>query len=58
MFNLLNREFTFDVDVSTLDCGLNGALYFVSMDSDGGAGKYPTNKVTRCEWKRIVVFFS
>jgi len=46
MFNLLNREFTFDVDVSTLDCGLNGALYFVSMDPDGGASKYPTNKVT------------
>jgi len=30
MFNLLNKEFTFDVDVSTLECGLNGALYFVS----------------------------
>ena len=29
MFNLLNKEFTFDVDVSTLECGLNGALYFV-----------------------------
>ena len=29
MFQLLNREFTYDVDVSTLDCGLNGALYFV-----------------------------
>lgn len=36
MFKLLNREFTFDVDVSTLDCGLNGALYFVAMDEDGG----------------------
>lgn len=30
MFQLLNKEFTFDVDVSQLDCGLNGALYFVS----------------------------
>ncbi|KAK4575049.1 hypothetical protein LTR86_000901 [Recurvomyces mirabilis] len=43
-FNLLNQEFTFDVDVSKLPCGLNGALYFVSMDADGGVSKYPTNK--------------
>lgn len=39
-----NREFAFDVDVSALPCGLNGALYFVDMDSDGGASKYPNNK--------------
>lgn len=44
MFNLLNNEFTFDVDLSNLPCGLNGALYFVSMDSDGGMSKYSTNK--------------
>ncbi|KKY39577.1 putative glycoside hydrolase family 7 protein [Diaporthe ampelina] len=44
MFTLLGNEFTFDVDVSNLPCGLNGALYFVSMDQDGGASKYPTNK--------------
>lgn len=44
MFNLLNQEFTFDVDVSNLPCGLNGALYFVSMDKDGGMSKYSTNK--------------
>ena len=60
-FNLLNNEFTFDVDVSNLPCvshayllastkltagfqGLNGALYFVSMDKDGGMAKYSTNK--------------
>jgi cellulose 1,4-beta-cellobiosidase len=29
MFKLLNREFSFDVDVSALECGINGALYFV-----------------------------
>ena len=35
-FNLLNREFTFTVDVSTLPCGVNGALYFVDIPLDGG----------------------
>ncbi|RXW21733.1 hypothetical protein EST38_g4129 [Candolleomyces aberdarensis] len=44
MFNVLNKEFTFDVDVSQLPCGLNGALYFVQMDSDGGLAKYTGNK--------------
>ncbi|CAN9172669.1 unnamed protein product [Alternaria sp. RS040] len=39
-----NQEFTFDVDVSNLPCGFNGALYFVSMDADGGLKKYSTNK--------------
>lgn len=36
IFDLLGKEFSFDVDVSTLPCGLNGALYFVSMPADGG----------------------
>lgn len=44
MFNVLNQEFTFDVDVSNLPCGLNGALYFSEMDADGGMAKYPANK--------------
>ncbi|TYZ59492.1 hypothetical protein PybrP1_010097, partial [[Pythium] brassicae (nom. inval.)] len=43
MFKLLNQEFTFDVDVSKLPCGTNGALYFVQMDADGGKSKHPTN---------------
>jgi len=43
MFTLKNREFTFDVDVSQLPCGLNGALYFVQMDADGGLAKFPGN---------------
>ncbi|KAI9705709.1 MAG: Exoglucanase [Bogoriella megaspora] len=42
-FNLLNKEFTFDVDVSNLPCGLNGAVYFSAMDADGGKAKYATN---------------
>ncbi|KAL6399384.1 exoglucanase type C precursor [Ilyonectria robusta] len=44
MFTLLGNEFTFDVDVSGISCGLNGALYFVSMDEDGGKAKYDGNK--------------
>lgn len=44
MFDLLGKEFTFDVDVSNLPCGLNGALYFVAMDSDGGMSKYSGNQ--------------
>jgi len=43
MYNLKNKEFTFTVDVSKLPCGLNGALYFVEMDADGGMSKYPSN---------------
>jgi cellulose 1,4-beta-cellobiosidase len=44
MFQLLNREFSMDVDVSNLPCGLNGAVYFVEMEEDGGMSSYPTNK--------------
>jgi len=39
LFKLLNREFTFDVDVSKLHCGINGAVYFVEMQADGGKGE-------------------
>jgi cellulose 1,4-beta-cellobiosidase len=42
MFKLKNKEFAFDVDVSNLPCGLNGALYFVEMPEDGGLSD--TNK--------------
>ncbi|KAI0660696.1 cellobiohydrolaseI [Cubamyces menziesii] len=44
IFNLKNQEFTFDVDMSKLPCGLNGALYFVEMDADGGVSRFPNNK--------------
>jgi len=43
MFKLKNREFTMDVDTSQLPCGLNGAVYFVEMEADGGL-HYPSNK--------------
>ncbi|KZV96794.1 exoglucanase-like protein 1 precursor [Exidia glandulosa HHB12029] len=44
MFDLKGNEFTFDIDVSKLPCGLNGALYFSEMDADGGMAKFSTNK--------------
>lgn len=42
-FNLKNRELRFQVDASRLECGTNGALYFVEMDADGGSGRFPGN---------------
>ena len=38
-FKLLNREFTYDVDVSKVPCGVNGALYFSEMAADGDASE-------------------
>jgi len=37
-FNMLDREIAFDVDVSALECGMNGAVYFVEMSPDGELG--------------------
>lgn len=48
MFKLVGNEFTFDVDLSQLPCGLNGALYFVSMPEKGHGtpgAKYGTGKL-------------
>jgi len=44
LFKLKNKEFTFDVDISNLPCGLNGALYFVEMSEDGGMAAHPGTK--------------
>jgi cellulose 1,4-beta-cellobiosidase len=41
MLKLAGQEFTFSTDVSKLPCGLNGALYFVEMQQDGGKNAYP-----------------
>lgn len=38
-FQLLNAELSFDVDVSKLVCGMNGALYFSEMEMDGGRSR-------------------
>jgi cellulose 1,4-beta-cellobiosidase len=44
MFKLKNQEFAFDVDLSTVGCGLNAALYLAGMEEDGGKAKHPGNK--------------
>jgi cellulase len=36
MLQLTGNELTFDVDVSKLPCGMNGALYLSEMEADGG----------------------
>jgi len=38
LFKMLNKEISFDIDVSKLPCGLNGAIYFVEMEESGDAG--------------------
>ncbi|KAJ5151946.1 hypothetical protein N7492_010241 [Penicillium capsulatum] len=39
MLQLLNQELRFDVDVSSLVCGMNGALYLSEMIQSGGRDK-------------------
>lgn len=35
LFKLSNQELTYDVDLSQLGCGMNGALYLTEMDASG-----------------------
>lgn len=42
LLKLLGKELTFDVDLSTLPCGENGALYLTEMDASGGRNEYNT----------------
>ena len=39
LMNLLNQEFSVDVDTSTLPCGENGAFYLSEMAADGSSGR-------------------
>jgi len=39
MFKLKNREFTLTAQMKKMPCGLNGAVYFVEMDADGGKAR-------------------
>lgn len=43
MFALPGSEFTFDVELSTMDCGFNAALYFVGMTENAGGAEDGTN---------------
>lgn len=40
MLHLNGRELTFTVDLSTLPCGMNGALYLSQMTATGGRNRY------------------
>jgi cellulase len=42
MMQLLGGELSFDVDMSTLPCGENGALYLSEMSATGGRNEYNT----------------
>ena len=44
MLKLTGNEFTFDVDVAKLPCGMNGALYLSEMDAYGGQSQLNTAK--------------
>lgn len=44
IFKPLNQEFSFDVNMAHLPCGINGALYLSQMATDGGMSAYPNNK--------------
>ncbi|KAK1726769.1 hypothetical protein CaCOL14_009301 [Colletotrichum acutatum] len=43
-FVLMGSELAFDVELSSIECALNSALYFVAMEPDGGMARYPTNE--------------
>jgi cellulase len=42
LLKLLGQELSFEVDLSTLPCGENGALYLSEMDKTGGRNEYNT----------------
>ena len=39
MFKVMNAEFAFDAKNDEIECGINGAVYFIEMEEDGGASK-------------------
>lgn len=43
LFDLVGKEFTFDVTMHNLRCGFNAALYFVGMTANEGGAQQGTN---------------
>lgn len=43
MFMLKDQEFSFEVELSTMPCGFNAALYFVGMTENEGGAETGTN---------------
>jgi len=43
MFKMVNQEFAFDANMAEMECGINGAVYFIEMTKSGGKGT-ETNK--------------
>ncbi|KAK4183546.1 Exoglucanase 1 [Podospora australis] len=43
-FTLAGNEVAFDVDLGSVECGINAALYFVGMEADGGKKRFPDNE--------------
>lgn len=41
-FRVVGKEFSFDVDMTKLPCGTNGALYLDEMRMDGDSNEYNT----------------
>lgn len=44
MFTANGNEIAFDVENANLGYGLNGAVYFMSIDENGGKSRYSSNK--------------
>jgi len=42
LFNMLEKEISFDVDVSNMPCGTNSAIYFSEMEKTGNMGESNT----------------
>lgn len=38
MFYVVNQEFAFTFNMKELECGMNGAVYFIEMQDNGGKG--------------------
>eukprot|EP01084_Bolivina_argentea_P011244 21012_1 len=54
LFMLKTQEFSFDVELSSMPCGFNAALYFVGMDKNAG---YAVNGTHYCDAQAVAGVF-